>query len=167
MYGHNKDKIYELYSLNEGYLGSVSTFNQYLLNFFELDENIDWFLLIFKERNIEKNEKVLSNLIFSFYSHHARQNPNINIQTFLHKILVSIKNDTIKLGYQKLYYLGVLSECIGRDLLNRIIDINKTDIGFKYLNEAQYYYKSMEDGKLLVQNIVDYINQIQKNYNGR
>lgn len=75
----------------------------------------------------------------------------------------NIKNDTIKLGLHKLYYLGVLSECIGRDVLNRTSDIATTNQGFIYLSEALNYYKSMENGDKMIQNIINYINYKRNN----
>ena len=127
------------------------------MKFFEVDENQKWFLSIFRERDIESNEIILSNLIFSFYSHSARQNYNINVLSFLNKILSKVKDDTIKLGNHKLYYLGVLSECIGRELKNRTFENAKINQGLIYLNEALNYYKSMENGDTMVQNITEYI----------
>ena len=157
LWGYNKEKIYGLYSLKEESHGKTSWYNQYLLKFFEVDENQKWFLSIFRERDIESNEIILSNLIFSFYSHSARQNYNINVLSFLNKILSKVKDDTIKLGNHKLYYLGVLSECIGRELMNRTFENAKINQGLIYLNEALNYYKSMENGDTMVQNITDYI----------
>ena len=157
LWGYNKEKIYGLYSLKEESHGKTSWYNQYLLKFFEVDENQKWFLSIFRERDIESNEIILSNLIFSFYSHSARQNYNINVLSFLNKILSKVKDDTIKLGNHKLYYLGVLSECIGRELMNRTFENAKTNQGLIYLNEALNYYKSMENGDTMVQNITEYI----------
>ena len=157
LWGYNKEKIYGLYSLKEESHGKTSWYNQYLLKFFEVDENQKWFLSIFRERDIESNEIILSNLIFSFYSHSARQNYNINVLSFLNKILSKVKDDTIKLGNHKLYYLGVLSECIGRELMNRTFENAKINQGLIYLNEALNYYKSMENGDTMVQNITEYI----------
>lgn len=157
LWGHNKEKTYDLYSIKEESLGNTSWYNQYLLIFFEVDENQNWFLSIFREKDIENNEIILSNLIFSFYSHSARQDPNINVLSFLHKILTKIKNDAIKLGHHKLYYLGVVSECIGRELMNRTFDTVKTNQGLIYLNEALNYYKSIKNSEKMIQNIIEYI----------
>ena len=68
-----------------------------------------------------------------------------------------VKDDTIKLGNHKLYYLGVLSECIGRELMNRTFENAKINQGLIYLNEALNYYKIMENGDTMVQNITEYI----------
>lgn len=163
LWGHNKEKIYYLYSLKAESSGHISWYNKYLLFFFELVENQDWFISIFSEKDFENNEIILSNLVFSFYSHSARQNNKIDILSFLCKILDNIKNDTIKLGLHKLYYLGVLSECIGRDVLNRTSDIATTNQGFIYLSEALNYYKSMENGDKMIQNIINYINYKRNN----
>ena len=81
----------------------------------------------------------------------------LKIKENLNKILSKVKDDTIKLGNHKLYYLGVLSECIGRELMNRTFENAKINQGLIYLNEALNYYKSMENGDTMVQNITEYI----------
>ena len=161
LYGYNKDLIYDLYSSND-MKEDIDIYNNHLQKYFEDENNFRWFLAILEYNNPYKNEIILSNLIFSFYSHHVRQNPQIDTLKFLCSILSYIELNKITLtDRDSIYYKGILSENVGREILNRNINKANRQIALVHLKKAISYYNLIgsdaEQNKQLLEN---YINRL-------
>lgn len=161
LYGYNKDLIYDLYSSND-MKEDIDIYNYHLQKYFEDENNFRWFLAIFEYNNPYKNEIILSNLIFSFYSHYVRQNPQIDTLKFLCSILSYIELNKIALtDRDSIYYKGILSENVGREILNRNINKANRQIALTHLKKAISYYNLVgsdaEQNKQLLEN---YINRL-------
>lgn len=161
LYGYNKDLIYDLYSSNDMKEG-IDIYNNHLQKYFKDENNFRWFLAILEYNNPYKNEIILSNLIFSFYSHYVRQNPQIDTLKFLCSILSYIELNKITLtDRDSIYYKGILSENVGREILNRNINKANRQIALVHLKKAISYYNLIgsdaEQNKQLLEN---YINRL-------
>ena len=161
LYGYNKDLIYDLYSSND-MKEDIDIYNNHLQKYFEDENNFRWFLAILEYNNPYKNEIILSNLIFSFYSHHVRQNPQIDTLKFLCSILSYIELNKITLtDRDSIYYKGILSENVGREILNRNINKANRQIALVHFKKAISYYNLIgsdaEQNKQLLEN---YINRL-------
>ena len=159
LYGYNKDLIYNLYSSNDM---KEDIYNSHLQKYFEDENNLRWFLSILEYNNPYKNDIILSNLIFSFYPHYARQNPQIDTLKFLCSILSYIELNKITLtDRDSIYYKGILSENVGREILNRNINKANRQIALTHLKKAISYYNLVgsdaEQNKQLLEN---YINRL-------
>lgn len=141
IYGYNDYLTYELYSCKEESKGFLDyKRNGILLRFFEDENNIRWFLSILEGRDPIKNEIIISNLLFSFYSHFSRQNPKVNSLRLLFLLSYEIGAGAIPLEDKKYYYLGMLSGIIGRHILNRNIDDSVKKKGVNHLRKAIHYF---------------------------
>lgn len=161
LYGYNKDLIYDLYSSND-MKEDIDIYNNHLQKYFKDENNFRWFLAILEYNNPYKNEIILSNLIFSFYSHYVRQNPQIDTLKFLCSILSYIELNKITLtDRDSIYYKGILSESVGREILNRNINKANRQIALVHLKKAISYYNLIgsdaEQNKQLLEN---YINRL-------
>lgn len=161
LYGYNKDLIYDLYSSND-MKEDIDIYNNHLQKYFKDENNFRWFLAILEYNNPYKNEIILSNLIFSFYSHYVRQNPQIDTLKFLCSILSYIELNKITLtDRDSIYYKGILSENVGREILNRNINKANRQIALVHLKKAISYYNLIgsdaEQNKQLLEN---YINRL-------
>ena len=161
LYGYNKELIYDLYS-SDDMKEDIDIYNNHLQKYFEDENNFRWFLAILEYNNPYKNEIILSNLIFSFYSHYVRQNPQIDTLKFLCSILSYIELNKITLtDRDSIYYKGILSENVGREILNRNINKANRQIALVHLKKAISYYNLIgsdaEQNKQLLEN---YINRL-------
>lgn len=161
LYGYNKDLIYDLYSSND-MKEDIDIYNNHLQKYFKDENNFRWFLAILEYNNPYKNEIILSNLIFSFYSYYVRQNPQIDTLKFLCSILSYIELNKITLtDRDSIYYKGILSENVGREILNRNINKANRQIALVHLKKAISYYNLIgsdaEKNKQLLEN---YINRL-------
>lgn len=162
IYGYNDQLTYELYSSIDESNGLLDyRRNGILLSFFEDENNIIWFLSILDGRNSVKNEVIISNLFFSFYSHFSRQNPRVNSLKFLFLLFSFIKSGKIPLeGKTNYYYLGMISDSIGRHILNRNIDESEKKIGINHLKKAIHYYNLYGDADFAIQETEKYLNTL-------
>ena len=140
----------------------IDIYNRHLQKYFEDENNLRWFLSILEYNNPYKNDIILSNLIFSFYPHYARQNSQIDTLKFLCSILSYIELNKITLtDRDSIYYKGILSENVGREILNRNINKANRQIALVHLKMAISYYNLIgsdaEHNKLLLEN---YINRL-------
>ena len=143
LWGYNAQTVYELYSSGIEMNNQDSTwYNNCLQVFFESKHNIRWFLSIFDSSDEDKNEGLLSNLIFTFYNYYARLNPKIDTVGFLEEVLFVIDNRSARLSDNyRYYYMGVVSECLGMELTNRHIDPHRVLNGIVCLENASKFYE--------------------------
>ena len=164
IYGYNGQLTYELYSSIDESNGLLDYGrNHILLSYFEDVNNIIWFLSILESGNPVKNEIVISNLLFSFYSHFSRQNPHVNSLKLLFLLFSCIESGKIPLeGKTNFYYLGMLSDSIGRHILNRNIDKSVKKIGTNHLKKAIHYYNLYGDADSAIQETENYLKTLDK-----
>lgn len=164
IYGYNDQLAYELYSSVDESNGLLDySRNVILLSYFEDVNNIIWFLSILEGRNPVKNEIIISNLLFSFYTHFSRQNPNVNSLKFLFLLFSCIESGKIPLdGKTNYYYLGMISDSIGRHILNRNIDESVKKIGTSHLKKAIHYYNLYGDADSAKQETEYYLKSLDK-----
>lgn len=141
LYGYNKKKTYDLYS--ELYMhedSSHSDYNTLLLEYFEEDNNLKYFLSCMKRNCEDKNEKFLSNLVFVFLNSCVSHNKKLNHSSICKYIYNYIKRRKNLLNEDNnFFYLSYLCLFYGRELLNRNADRKKKILGKKYLIRALEY----------------------------
>lgn len=163
LYGYNKELVYALYSSVDNLQDDVNmVYNGYLQKYFEEEKNYIWFLSILKYRNPYKNEKILSNLLFSFYSYYVRQNSKIDAIKFLKCILYYMEYNKVVLNEKDtIYYTGVLSECMGREILNRNINMTNKQTALIYIKKAISCYEQLgNETKLNKKHLENYLKRL-------
>lgn len=162
--GYNSEVVINIYSsLNESKGHFNNSINNFLQKYFEDRNNFYWFLSSVVSENSEQNEKIVSNLFFSFMSHFARQNPQLNYRGLMFTLFSFVENNRIKLEADTRFdYLGAISEAIGLDILNKNLNNDILKIGISHLNKALRFYElSNNDNEVAI----DYIKRkIQKEY---
>lgn len=163
IYGNNDQLVYELYSCKDESKGVLDyKQNSILSSFFEDENNIIWFLSILVSGNPQKNEIIISNLLFSFYSHFSRQNPQVNSLKLLFLLSSKIESGEIPLTDKTDYYLGIIYDSIGRHIINRNIDESVKQIGINHLKKALHYYNLYGEADFAKQETEKYLETLYK-----
>lgn len=166
IHGHNAPLVYEMYSskdMRDGHREHESI-NAYLQRYMENEGNVAWFLSLLEYDDAHRNKRILSNLIYSFYSKYARQNPDIDIIGFLKSALEKIESGKVNLPEKDLYYYcGVLSEEIGREILDRNVIEADRIVGMSYLQKAlSFYGMTGSESQLSIEYLNNYINRLSR-----
>lgn len=154
--GYNSEAVINIYSsLNESNGQFNNTINNILLKYFEDRNNFYWFLSSVESENYDRNERIVSNLFYSFLIHFCRQNPHLNYRGLMFALLSFIEKSRIKLEVDTRFdYLGVISEAIGYDILNKNLNKENLKIGISHLNNALRFFElSNNDNETEINNI--------------
>lgn len=164
--GYNSEVVVQIYSsINESNGQFNNHINNFLLKYFEDVNNFNWFLSSIESENYDQNEKIVSNLFYSFLIHFARQNPQLNYRRLMFTLLSFIEKNRIKLETDiRFDYLGAISEAIGYDILNKNLNRDNHKIGISHLNNALRFFElSKNDNEVAI----NYIKRKIEKENGK